>query len=197
MAKHMAAVGSQIMALGAQMAVGKAAGILPGGVVGGAAAQPPLAPPPPRRRSRRGRRRRSSDSRRGAGSRSRKRDRSRRGRRSHSGRGGRNRQESSSYYSDDDQDDAFDRSDQVYSGWFWQGHALPRNCSEYGKMIPTIVYKIAHILLPKKFTVASISRHPDFQKSCRHADILTGNLGTLVTSWQPWRHDTRIESRLL
>ena len=48
---------------------------------------------------------------------------------------------------------------------------MPRNCNKYGKMIPPIVYEIARILLPKKFTVASISRHPDFLKNS-HRDML-------------------------
>ena len=47
---------------------------------------------------------------------------------------------------------------------------MPRNCSKYGKMPPPIVYDIVHILLPKKFTVASISAHPDFQKNA-HRDL--------------------------
>ena len=47
---------------------------------------------------------------------------------------------------------------------------MPRGCSKYGKMPPPIVYDIVHILLPKKFTVASISAHPDFQKNA-HRDL--------------------------
>jgi len=164
MAKQMAAMGTQIMALGAQLAGGKATGLQPGGLIGGVPPGPPPLQPPPHRRSRRGRRRRS-DSRR-----SRRRDQSRRrGRRSRSGCSGRIRQSSSySSYSVDDQDDG---GSEAFSGWFWQGHALPRNCSRYGKMPPPIVYEIAHILLPKKFTVASISGHPDFHKNA-HRDVV-------------------------
>ena len=38
-------------------------------------------------------------------------------------------------------------------------------------MTPPIVYEIAHTLLPKKFTIASISGHPDFQKNS-HRDMV-------------------------
>ena len=38
-------------------------------------------------------------------------------------------------------------------------------------MTPPIVYEIAHTLLPKKFTMASISAHPDFQKNS-HRDMV-------------------------
>ena len=132
----------------------------------------PLLPPPGRRRSRRDRNHhRGSDSRKSRrhSRKSRARSRSRR-----SGRSGRNRREasSSSFYSyDDDDDNGVDAAESTYVGSFWQGSALPRGCTRYGLMPPPIVYEIAHILLPKKFTISMLSAHPDFQKNT-HRDML-------------------------
>ena len=45
-------------------------------------------------------------------------------------------------------------------------------------MTPPIVYEIAHILAPKKFTVTGISAHPDFQKNAHRDLMLLLLLGT-------------------
>ena len=172
-----------MMALGAQIANGgKAAApvMLPG--VAPAPAPPALLPPPARRHSRRNRHRRhrsdsrrSRNPRRGGRSRSRGRGRSHSRRSGREGRSGRScRRDASSSYSYDDEDDGDvgTASERLFTGVFWHGTALPRECRRLCRLPPLIIYEILHTLLPKKFTITELSTHPEYRTSAHRDSLL-------------------------
>ena len=117
-------------------------------LTGGATPTPPAAAGPPalpprhhRHRSRRRHRSRSKRSKKSKRSSSRRRSRSKRSKRS--------RRQSSSYSDSYSYDDEQEQDGTGYSGHYWQGPELGRDCRKYGDMTEKMCQEVLHILAPK------------------------------------------------